>query len=205
MAASLIARRVAVRSHNVLPTRLSSTAIYALSFSTNISSSSATATVNNTKTNTNTKSKYTINPLTALSIASVSLLSGYCIGTSHSNQINEINKNRELPSGGTSGCCSCEEEVEDTPKSNIKLQLTEDQTVLPTKLRKIVGQNHVIDGTNPSSTNSIYLKGARLGHGNALCIVQPGTLKEVVKCLQLIVDAGCVVLPQGSNTGLTGG
>jgi len=157
------------------------------------------------KTNTNTKSKYTINPLTALSIASVSLFSGYCIGTSHSNTLNTINTNRELPSGETSGCCSCEEEVEDTPKSNVKLQLTEDQTVLPTKLRKIVGQNHVIDGTNPSSTNSIYLKGARLGHGNALCIVQPGTLKEVVKCLQLIVDAGCVVLPQGSNTGLTGG
>jgi hypothetical protein len=26
-----------------------------------------------------------------------------------------------------------------------------------------------------------------------------------VNCLQEIVDAGCVVLPQGSNTGLTGG
>ena len=65
--------------------------------------------------------------------------------------------------------------------------------------------NHAIDGIKSTSTNSIYLKGARLGHGNALCIVQPGTLKEVVKCLQLIVDAGCVVLPQGSNTGLTGG
>ena len=200
MAASLIARRVAIRSHNVLPTRLSSTTIYTLSFSTNISSSATTAT---NKTNTNTKSKYTINPLTALALASVSLLSGYCIGTSHSNQINEINSDRELPSGETSGCCSCEEEVEDTQTN--KKKLTEEQTTLPTKLQKIVGQNHVIDGTKPSSTNSIYLKGARLGHGNALCIVQPGTLKEVVKCLQLIVDAGCVVLPQGSNTGLTGG
>ena len=115
-----------------------------------------------------------------------------------------MNTNRELPSGETSGCCSCEEEVEDTLTNNL-LQLTEEQTILPTKLQKIVGQNHVIDGTTPSSTNSIYLKGARLGNGNALCIVQPGTLKEVVKCLQLIVDAGCVVLPQGSNTGLTGG
>jgi len=186
----------------VLPTRLSSTAIYALSFSTNISSSSAAAT---NKTNTNTKSKYTINPLTALTIASVSLLSGYCIGTSHTNTINEINTNRELPSGETSGCCSCEEVEEDTSKSNKKLQLTEEQTLLPTKLQKIVGHNHVIDGIKSTSTNSIFLKGARLGHGNALCIVQPGTLKEVVKCLQLIVDAGCVVLPQGSNTGLTGG
>ena len=201
MAASLIARRVAIRSHNVLLTRLSSTSIYALSFS-NASSSVATATV---KTNTNTKSKYNINPLKALAIATASLFSGYCIGTSHSDTLNTMNTNRELPSGETSGCCSCEEEVEDAPKSNIKLQLTEEQIILPTKLQKIVGQNHVIDGTKPSSTNSMYLKGARLGHGNALCIVQPGTLKEVVKCLQLIVDAGCVVLPQGSNTGLTGG
>jgi len=199
MAASLIARMVAIRSHNVLPTRLSSTAIYTLSFSTNISSSLAVT----IKTNTNTKSKFNINPLTALAIASVSLFSGYCIGTSHSDTLNEINTNRELPSGETSGCCSCE--VEEDTQTNIKLQLTEEQTILPTKLRKIVGQNHVIDGIKPSSANSIYLKGARLGHGNALCIVQPGTLKEVVKCLQLIVDAGCVVLPQGSNTGLTGG
>ena len=202
MAASSIARRVAIRSHNVLQTRLSSTAIYALSFSTNISSSSAAA---NIKTNTNSKPKFSINPLTALAIASVSLFSGYCIGTSHTNTINDINKNRELPSGETSGCCSCEKEVEDAPKTNNKLQLTEEQTTLTTKLQKIVGQNHVIDGTKSTSSNSIYLKGARLGNGNALCIVQPGTLKEVVKCLQLIVDAGCVVLPQGSNTGLTGG
>jgi len=202
MAASLIARRVAIRSYNVLPARLSSTAIYALSFSTNTSSSPAAAAV---KTNTNTKSKFNINPLTALAIASVSLLSGYCIGTSHSNTLNEINTDRELPSGETSGCCSCEEEVEDTQTTNNKLQLTEEQTILTTRLQKIVGPNYVIDGIKPSSTNSIYLKGARLGHGNALCIVQPGTLKEVVKCLQLIVDAGCVVLPQGSNTGLTGG
>jgi len=203
MAASLIARRVAIRSHKVLPTRLSSTAIYALSFSTNISSSSAAA---NIKTNTNSKPKFSINPLTALAIASVSLFSGYCIGTSHSDTLNTMNTNRELPSGETSGCCSCEEEEEEEDtKSNIKLQLTEEQTILPTKLQKIVGQNHVIDGTKSTSSNSIYLKGARLGNGNALCIVQPGTLKEVVKCLQLIVDAGCVVLPQGSNTGLTGG
>lgn len=56
-----------------------------------------------------------------------------------------------------------------------------------------------------TSKNVQFLKGARLGEGHALAIVQPGTLEEAVKCLQAVVDAGCVVLPQGSNTGLTGG
>ena len=56
-----------------------------------------------------------------------------------------------------------------------------------------------------TATMILHLPGARIGNGNALCIVQPGTLKEAVKCLQEIVDAECVVLPQGSNTGLTGG
>lgn len=61
------------------------------------------------------------------------------------------------------------------------------------------------DGMTESSQSAPFLQGARLGKGKALCIVQPRTVREAVKCLQEIVDAGCVVLPQGSNTGLTGG
>jgi hypothetical protein len=38
-----------------------------------------------------------------------------------------------------------------------------------------------------------------------LCIGQPRMIRDAVKCLQEIVDAGCVVLPQGTNTGVTGG
>jgi D-lactate dehydrogenase len=68
-----------------------------------------------------------------------------------------------------------------------------------------VGKDHVYDGMKESSQNAPFLQGARLGKGKALCIVQPRTIREAVKCLQEIVDAGCVVLPQGSNTGLTGG
>jgi D-lactate dehydrogenase len=36
-------------------------------------------------------------------------------------------------------------------------------------------------------------------------IVQPEKLKQVIDMVQAVVDAGCVVLVQGSNTGLTGG
>ena len=177
------------------------------------SSSSATnsmpasvAASSNTRCNNNqsqpTSNNRSINLSTAFALTGAALLGGYCLGTSHSNQWNEINKNRELPKGER-GCCSCE----DAPSSSSsrELQLTESQTQLTCKLQRIVGKSHVHDGLKETSTNALFLKGERLGHGTALCIVQPGTIREAVKCLQEIVDAGCVVLPQGSNTGLTGG
>jgi D-lactate dehydrogenase len=137
---------------------------------------------------------------TAFALAAASLLGGYCLGTSHTNHWNEINHNRELPKGER-GCCSCDTDQAESPT----LQLTEAQSALPDKLAKIVGKQHVHDGMQQTSKNVQFLKGARLGEGHALAIVQPGTLEEAVKCLQAVVDAGCVVLPQGSNTGLTGG
>lgn len=130
-------------------------------------------------------------------------MGGYCLGSSHTDYWNEINKNRELPKGER-GCCSCDAS-DASPKPKAKVELTKAQTELASKLSKIAGKDHVYDGMTESSKNAPFLKGARLGHGTALCIVQPGTVKEAVKCLQEIVDAGCVVLPQGSNTGLTGG
>ncbi|KAL9187899.1 hypothetical protein ACHAXT_006277 [Thalassiosira profunda] len=137
----------------------------------------------------------------AFALAGASLLGGYCIGTYHSEELEEMNKNRELPKGER-GCCSCEDSgttKEGAPK------LTEAQSALSSKLQRIVGKEHVYDGMKETSKNAHFLKGARLGQGTALCIVQPGTVREAVKCLQEAVDAGCVVLPQGSNTGLTGG
>jgi D-lactate dehydrogenase len=119
----------------------------------------------------------------------------------HSEQIAEISKDRALPKGER-GCCSCDDEGGN--KKEVA-KLTEAQTQLSTKLQKIVGKDHVYDGLNESSSTGKFLKGARIGHGKALCIVQPGTLQQAIQCLQAIVDAGCVVVPQGSNTGLTGG
>jgi D-lactate dehydrogenase len=153
-----------------------------------------------TTTSSSTQNNPSISIPTAFLLAAGSLLGGYCIGTSHSNHWNEINKNRELPKGER-GCCSCD----GTATSSPKIKLTEAQSALPTKLTKIVGKQYVHDGLVQTSKNVQFLKGARLGEGHALAIVQPGTLEEAVKCLQAIVDAGCVVQPQGSNTGLTGG
>lgn len=144
------------------------------------------------------KSKGSLSIPAAFALAAGSLLGGYCLGSSNTNHLSEINKNRELPKGER-GCCSCD--AEPAPKR----ELTEAQSELPDKLAKIVGKQHVYDGLEQTSKNVQFLKGARLGEGHAVAIVQPGTLEEAVKCLQAILDAGCVVQPQGSNTGLTGG
>ena len=52
---------------------------------------------------------------------------------------------------------------------------------------------------------SAVQKGARLGQGEAFAVVSPGSIQQAVELLQLCVDAGVNVLPQGANTGLTGG
>lgn len=134
----------------------------------------------------------------ALGIAALSLLTGYSIGTMNI-QSNKNNKTeRVLPSGVPRGCCSC-----DAPP--LKLTLTDEQTNLPSKLIDIVGKDNVKLGLTEDSSNAKFLKGARLGRGKALAIVQPESMTDAVQALKAIVDADCVVIPQGKNTGLTGG
>ena len=186
---SIIARRLTAAHPSTI-------AMYRLS-AAHASSTASSAKDNNSSNNNH---KLAFNLPTTIALIGASLLGGYCVGTSHTTYWNEIQKNRELPKGER-GCCSC-----DAPSSSKQAQeLTDDQTALSSKLQKIVGKQHVYDGTTETSSNAQFLKGARLGKGTALCIVQPGSLKEAVKCLQEIIDSGCVVLPQGSNTGLTGG
>ena len=118
-----------------------------------------------------------------------------------------MRRNRVLPKGER-GCCSCDggDAIADGPSHVANVELTEEQLALSYKLTKIVGDDHVLDGAKHGMTKCApFLRGARLGNGEALCIVRPGTLGEAVRCLREIVDADCVVLPQGSNTGLTGG
>ena len=147
---------------------------------------------------------FSIKLSTAFALASASLLAGYCVGSIHSEQITEIQRDRALPKGER-GCCSCDDDEVNSNNQATEKVLTEAQRQLSAKLQKIVGKDHVYDGSKESSSTARFLKGARLGRGNALCIVQPCTLQQAIACLQAIVDAGCVVVPQGSNTGLTGG
>lgn len=156
---------------------------------------------NNISTANPAPNNFSIKIPTAVALVGASLLTGYCVGSVHSEQIAEISKDRALPKGER-GCCSCDDDVSNKKEST---KLTDAQTQLSSKLQKIVGKDHVYDGSNESSSTGKFLKGARIGHGKALCIVQPGTLQQAIHCLQAIVDAECVVVPQGSNTGLTGG
>jgi hypothetical protein len=94
-----------------------------------------------------------------------------------------------LPNGLPRSCCD-------------KGELTEDQKQLVQTLKRIVGKANILDGREENTQTSAFLKGSRLGHGSALCIVKPTKLKQVVEIVQAVVDANCVVLVQGQNTGL---
>jgi D-lactate dehydrogenase (quinone) len=113
----------------------------------------------------------------------------------------------EYPSGMPRSC-SCEgDHDDDGHEKHVSLQnLTREQKDLPDILSKIVGAENILDGSKKKTPQTTpFLKGMRLGHGQALCIVTLKRLKHVYEILPHILMANCVVVPQGQNTGLTGG
>ena len=74
--------------------------------------------------------------------------------------------------------------------------LTAAQAALVGSLRAVVGAEHV-----RTSNLAPFTVGARMGKGEALAVVQPGTLQQAVDALQACVDADVAVVPQGANTG----
>ena len=130
-----------------------------------------------------------------LPIALVSLSVGYVAGRQSASG-DEPQQQLVLPSGLPRTCCDKQPPLH---------PLTEKQKDLFGKFKRIVGKANVIDGTVENTQTSQFLKGARLGHGTALCIVRPQKLKQLIEIVQATVDADCVVLVQGQNTGLTGG
>ncbi|OZI34314.1 D-lactate dehydrogenase [Bordetella genomosp. 10] len=70
------------------------------------------------------------------------------------------------------------------------------------RLRGIVGHSHVL--TDPIETRR-FRKGHRTGEGPVLAVARPGTLWEQWQVLEASVAAGCIVIMQAANTGLTGG
>ena len=137
-------------------------------------------------------------------VALCSLSVGFTIGQRYRSphDIHHGDEQRAvLPNGLPRTCCDYHRQTENTTAA----ALTSAQKELPTRLSKIVGPNNVLDGSVQTTQTMPFLKGARLGSGTALCIVTPRTLHDVVQIAQAIVDADCVILPQGQNTGLTGG
>lgn len=76
-----------------------------------------------------------------------------------------------------------------------------DQDLLET-LRQVVGARHLLIGDKKTER---FRKGFRSGQGEALCVVQPGTLVEQWRVLKACVAADKIVIMQAANTGLTEG
>lgn len=68
--------------------------------------------------------------------------------------------------------------------------------------QSIVGKKYVL--TSEGATRR-YRTGFRFGTGKALAVVRPGSLVEQWRVLKACVNANVVLIPQASNTGLTGG
>ncbi|MFY2825578.1 D-lactate dehydrogenase [Ruegeria sp. MALMAid1280] len=68
--------------------------------------------------------------------------------------------------------------------------------------RSIVGLRHVLTGQRATER---FRRGFRSGEGEALCVLQPGSLLEQWKVLQACVAADKIVIMQAANTGLTEG
>lgn len=73
---------------------------------------------------------------------------------------------------------------------------------LVTSLQQVVGTQHVL--TDPARTEP-FRTGYRFGSGKALAVVQPGTLLEYWRVLQVCVAGDAIIISQAANTGLTGG
>ena len=69
-------------------------------------------------------------------------------------------------------------------------------------LRAVVGRKHVLVGDRRTRR---YCTGYRAGVGNVVAVVRPGSLVQQWRTLRICIGAGCVVIPQAANTGLTGG
>ena len=69
-------------------------------------------------------------------------------------------------------------------------------------LRRVVGGGHVLTG---DAETHRFRTGYRFGTGPVLAVVRPGSLVELWRVAQAVVEAGAILIPQASNTGLTGG
>lgn len=140
--------------------------------------SSTVSTETSTAANSNHHLRSALIALTSLSI-------GFGLGRSFQEEPQAYHGT--LPSGTPRACC--EDDSEQQKQNDALLQQLE----------------HIVGSANVLHDKDQYLKGTRLGHGPALCIVTPRHLHEVQPIVQAIVNANAVVVVQGRNTGLTGG
>lgn len=140
----------------------------------------------------------------ALPISLLSLTVGFVAGRQSFRTPEEEERAKQLPNGYPLACCG--DHVTTATTTDCDTQgLTAEQEQLIKTLKRIVGKTNLLDGREENTETAKYLKGVRLGRGTALAIVRPNKLKQIQEIVQEAAEAGCAVLVQGSNTGLTGG
>src|SRR5258705_13910533 len=77
------------------------------------------------------------------------------------------------------------------------------ETSLRGALAAIVGDQHVLAGA--SDTAPYLTDWRRQFSGSAVCVVRPASTAEVSMVVRLCAEAGVAIVPQGGNTGLSGG
>jgi FAD/FMN-containing dehydrogenase len=70
-------------------------------------------------------------------------------------------------------------------------------------LAAVVGPSHVL--TAATDTEPYYNDWRKVYRGQGLCVVRPADTAQVAAVLRLCAEAGVAVVPQGGNTGLSGG
>jgi len=153
-------------------------------------------------------------------ISLLSLAVGFAAGRTSFRTPEEEERIKHLPKGNPLACCG-DNMTHDSDGSHSHShshsqshshwktscdtpELSAEHQQLVQTLRRIVGFAGFLDGREVNTQTTAYLKGARMGQGTALAIVKPTKLKQIQEIVQASVDAGCAVLVQGSNTGLTG-
>src|SRR5438067_514695 len=71
------------------------------------------------------------------------------------------------------------------------------------KLRDIVGAANVL--TAPQDTRPYFTDWRRQYSASAECVVRPASTAEVAAVVKMCAEAGAAIVPQGGNTGLSGG
>jgi D-lactate dehydrogenase (quinone) len=70
------------------------------------------------------------------------------------------------------------------------------------QFKKIVGSKYVLNGAKNTER---FRRGWRSGIGDAICVIQPGSLLEQWKILKECIAANKIIIMQAANTGLTEG
>lgn len=81
--------------------------------------------------------------------------------------------------------------------------MTQIDSAILARFANIVGERNALTSANDIAPHLIELRG--LFQGESPLVLRPGSVEEVSDILKLATETGTTIVPQGGNTGLTGG